>query len=161
MGLARRVLRPALMRGDPLRERSYQFALTTSRAVNPLFRDAAARDIAHQLFRSAWGVASNMRVTKHARSNADFASKMSVVAEEAEESAMWFEALRDLGLLGPAIANPLHGEAQELTAIAVASVRTARSASRWRLPVVLLVATGFALAHFLPISFLLFAIHDR
>jgi four helix bundle protein len=83
-----------------------------------------------ELLRSAWSVASNYRVTKHARSNADFVSKMSIVAEEGEESAMWLEALQDLSLLAPGVAEPLHCEALELTAIAAASVKTARRNAR-------------------------------
>jgi four helix bundle protein len=121
-------------------------------------RDPVARDIARQLVRSAWSVASNTRVTKHARSNADFISKMSVVAEEAEESAMWFEALRDLGVLQADVVAPLHGEARELTAIAVASIKTARNASRWRVRSIVYLAIGSAIAHLLPISYSLFSI---
>jgi len=120
------------MRGDDLRQRTYQFALATATRVRPLFADPFARAIAHQLFRSAWSVAANYRVTKHARSNADFASKMCLVAEESEESAMWLEALRDLSLMDPDAFRQLHGEAEELIAIAVASVNTARRNARKR-----------------------------
>ena len=143
------------MRGDPLRERTYQFALNTARSIAPLFRDPVGRGIANQLFRSAWSVASNTRVLKHARSNADFISKMSIVAEEGEESAMWFEALRDLKLMEPDAVGLLHSEACELTAIAVASIKTARNASGWSARAVLLVALGYGLAHFLPVSLVL------
>ncbi len=120
------------MRGDDLRQRTYQFALATAKRVRPLFSDPFARAIAHQLFRSAWSVAANYRVTKHARSNADFASKMCLVAEESEESAMWLEALRDLSLMDPDAFKQLHGEAEEFIAIAVASVNTARRNARKR-----------------------------
>lgn len=78
--------------------------------------DPLARAIAHQLFRSAWSVAANYRVTKHARSHADFATKMCLAAEESEESAMWLEALRDLSLMGPDAFRELHGEADEFVA---------------------------------------------
>jgi hypothetical protein len=51
---------------------------------------------------------------------------MSLVAEEGEESAMWLEAVQDLDLLDRAIMEPLRREAGELTAIAVASIKTAK-----------------------------------
>jgi len=143
------------MRGDELRERTYQFGLKTARAIAPLFRDPVGRGIANQLFRSAWSVASNTRVLKHARSNADFISKMSIVAEEGEESAMWLEALKDLKLMEPGAVGHLHSEACELTAIAVASIKTARNASRWSVRAVLLVALGYGLGHLLSVSFVL------
>lgn len=120
------------MKGDDLRERTFMFALAVSKHLRPLFSDPFARTIASQLLRSAWSVAANYRVTKHARSNADFASKMSVVAEEAEESAMWLEGLRDLALLEAETFTQLHGEADEFVAIAVASVRTARRNAKRR-----------------------------
>ena len=120
------VLVGAVMQGDALRSRTYRFALVTARQVRPLFKDPFSRSIASQLLRSAWGVASNCRVTKQARSSADFAYKMSLVAEEGEESEMWFEALKDLQLLDASLIEPLHAEACELTAIAVSSVKTAR-----------------------------------
>jgi len=120
------------MRGDDLRQRTNEFALSTAKRLRPLFSDPFARAIAHQLFRSAWSVAANYRVTKHARSSADFASKMCLVAEESEESAMWLEALRDLSLLDSDVFEQLHGEADEFIAIAVSSVNTARRNARKR-----------------------------
>ena len=120
------------MRGDDLRQRTYQFAPATAKRLRPLLSDPFARTIAHQLFRSAWSVAANYRVTKHARSSADFASKMCLVAEESEEAAMWLEALRDLSLMDPDAFTQLHGEANEFIAIAVASVNTARRNARKR-----------------------------
>src|SRR5262245_11297249 len=118
------------MSHEDLRRRTYRFGLTVCKATRPLLTDPLGRLIGSQLIRSAWSVAVNYGVTRHARSRADFVSKMSLVAEEGEESSMWLEALQDLELLSRTVAEPLRGEAGELTAIAVASIKTARQRAK-------------------------------
>jgi len=55
---------------------------------------------------------------------------MGIVEEEADESAFWLELLVDVDLLRAAEVADLKGEAQQLVAITVASIRTARGAAR-------------------------------
>jgi hypothetical protein len=57
---------------------------------------------------------------------------MGTVLEEADESAYWTELLFDAGKVGSAKSKPLHREAQELVAIAVSSINTARRNSNLR-----------------------------
>jgi four helix bundle protein len=71
-------------------------------------------------------VASNYRAACHARSRPDFASKVSIVAEEAAETSVWLRLFVALGLLADSAVQPLVSESEELTAIAVASAQTAR-----------------------------------
>jgi hypothetical protein len=54
---------------------------------------------------------------------------MGTVEEEADESAFWIEVLVDSGKVARLAAEPLLQEANELTAIAVASILTARGPS--------------------------------
>ena len=51
---------------------------------------------------------------------------MGTVLEEADESAYWIELLVDAGKARPELARPLLIEATELTAIAAASINTAK-----------------------------------
>ncbi len=51
-------------------------------------------------------------------------SKLSIVEEEADESAFWLELISDHGLLAPIKVAALQQEADELTAIMVASRKT-------------------------------------
>ena len=51
-------------------------------------------------------------------------SRLSVVEEEADESCFWIELIADHGLVQPEKMAPLLREADELTAIMVASRRT-------------------------------------
>lgn len=62
-------------------------------------------------------VGANYRAACRARSKADFVSKISVVEEEADESAYWLELLIETGTTDGNDVMSLLGEANELTAI--------------------------------------------
>ena len=61
-----------------------------------------------------------------APSRADFAAKVSIVAEEASETGFWFRLFVALELLAHEGAEPIVTEARELASIATASAQTAK-----------------------------------
>jgi four helix bundle protein len=115
------------MNDTELKKRTKQFALRTTRMVESLPRSIGADVLGRQALRSACSVASNYRSACRAKSGADFISKMGTVEEEADESGLWFELLGESEIIAPQKVAALLKEADELTAIAVASIRTARS----------------------------------
>ena len=114
------------MTPDELKNRTKAFAVRVIRLADSLPQTAASRAIVNQLVRSGTSVAANYRSACRAKSAADFANKMSIVEEEADETAFWIELLVDAGLLRPPLVAALLKEARELTAISVASIRTVR-----------------------------------
>jgi four helix bundle protein len=82
--------------------------------------------IGRQLLRSATSVGANYRAACRARTQVEFASKIGIVEEEADESAYWLELIVESGLLPAARVEDLLAEANELVAIFVASARTAK-----------------------------------
>ena len=74
----------------------------------------------------ATSVAANYRAACLAQSKASFVSKLSIVLEEADESAFWLEFIVDEELMSEKRIRPLLDEANELTAIFFASRKTAR-----------------------------------
>jgi four helix bundle protein len=72
-------------------------------------------------------VASNYRAACIAQSKASFISKLSIVIEEADESYFWLEFIIDENLIESNLVEPLLKEADELTAIFIASRKTARN----------------------------------
>ena len=48
-----------------------------------------------QLLRSGTSVAANYREASRARSNAEFVSKIEICTQEADETILWLELLRD------------------------------------------------------------------
>ncbi len=90
-----------------------------------LANDFVGRRLGDQLLRSGTSVAANYRAACRARSKADFVNKLGIVEEEADESALWMELLVEGGLVPKRQLEKLHHEAEELTAIMVASRKTA------------------------------------
>ncbi len=111
---------------EQLRERTKQFALRIIRLSRHLPTTREADVIAKQVLRSGTAVAANYRAAGRSRSRADFVSKISVVAEEADETVFWLELLEEAGLLPATRLEPLLDEARQLAAIFTASRRTAK-----------------------------------
>jgi four helix bundle protein len=109
-----------------LKERTKQFALRVIRLVRALPASAEGRVIGNQLLRSATSVAANYRAVCRARSRAEFLSKLGVVIEEADESALWLELLVEANVMPDRRLSGLQSEANQLAAIFNASCTTAR-----------------------------------
>jgi len=113
-----------------LKQRTKEFALNTVRLVERLPRGRAAEVIGRQLLRSGTSVAANYRSARRARSRREFIAKMGIVEEEADESSLWLDLLVEAGLVPSAQVAALRDEADQLVAITVASIRTARGGGR-------------------------------
>ena len=114
------------MKHDNLKDRTKQFALRVIRLVESPPKGRTSDVIGKQLLRSGTSVAANYRAACRARSTADFISKMRVVEEETDESIFWMEILVDANIRGKKLLSDLMNEADELLAIFVASIKTAR-----------------------------------
>lgn len=120
------------MDSETLKRRTQQFALRVVRAVEALPNGRASNVIGNQLLRSATSVAANYRAACRAKSTADFVSKLGTVEEEADESMFWMELLQESGFANGKDIEELMDEADQLVAIAVSSINTARRNSRER-----------------------------
>ena len=89
-----------------------------------LGQDDLGRLIRPQLLRAGTGVATNHRAAGRARSDKEFAARLGVVVEEADESEFWLDALRELNYGPAADVGRLHQESVELRAIFSASRTT-------------------------------------
>ncbi len=118
------------MTASDLKQRTKEFALNTVRLVERLPRGRAAEVIGRQLLRSGTSVAANYRSARRARSRREFIAKMGIVEEEADESSLWLDLLVEAGLVPSAQVAALRDEADQLVAITVASIRTARGGGR-------------------------------
>jgi four helix bundle protein len=118
------------MTADDLKQRTKEFSLRVIKLAEALTPSRSADIIAKQLIRSATSVAANYRASCRAKSNADFIAKMGIVEEEADESAFWLELLVESGLMKKERVEDLTNEANQIVAIAVASINTARGHKR-------------------------------
>lgn len=111
-----------------LRNRTKLFALRIIRLVEALPQLRTAEIIGRQLLRCGTSVGANYRAACRAKSSADFISKMTIVEEEADECLYWLELLEEAEIVKPHLLAPLKSEANELVAITVASIKTAKRA---------------------------------
>ena len=114
------------MSAPDLKQRTKAFALRVLKLVDALPKTTAGRALASQIVRSGTSVAANYRAACRAKSPADFIAKMGIVEEEADETLFWLEVLEESGLVTAAKLTAIKQEADELIAITVTSIRTAR-----------------------------------
>jgi four helix bundle protein len=113
-------------RGSDLRGRTKAFALTAIRFVEVLPKTHTASIIGRQLLCSGTSVGANYRAARRARSDAEFIAKLGIVEEEIDECAYWLELLQEGSIVPREIIAPLHAEADELTAIIVTAITSAK-----------------------------------
>jgi four helix bundle protein len=107
-----------------LKERTMQFTLDILDLVDELEYSVSKKVVANQLARSGSSVGANYRASCRSRSDKEFVSKMNIVLEEADESAFWLEVMKRKGWKK---VDRLLKEANELTAITVASLKTTKA----------------------------------
>jgi four helix bundle protein len=112
------------------KERTFQFGIRCVRLVESLPKSMPAQTIGRQLLRAGTSVGANHRAALRGRSRADFVSKMGIVEEESDESLYWIDVLVELGLVSAKRVEELRHEANEIIAITVSSIKTARRNAR-------------------------------
>ena len=110
---------------NDLIERTRKFAVRVFKLLDDLPKSKSSDVISYQLLKSASSTAANYRASTRAKSRADFANKMKIVLEEADESNFWLTFIKDLDLLNEnKELDMLIQESFELTAIFTKSVKT-------------------------------------
>src|SRR5438045_6595056 len=103
---------------DELRTRTKNYASSVIRFYVKLpLRQVEVAVLGKQLLRSGTSVAAHAREASRARSDSEFCSKLGGLLQEADESELWLELLRDdCAIIGDPI-NHLLAETDELIAI--------------------------------------------
>jgi len=79
-----------------------------------------------QVLRCGTSVAANYRASCRARSRAEFAARIGVVVEEADETGFWLEMLGDAEIVRKNLLKDLLRESKELTAIFTPTLSSVR-----------------------------------
>jgi four helix bundle protein len=111
---------------NDLVRRTRSFALRCLRVADELPRFPGSKAIAHQLARSGTSTVANYRAAQRARSKAEFRAKLQIALEEADECHFWIGLAIEAGYLPAESLKTLEQEADELTAILVSCLKTAR-----------------------------------
>jgi four helix bundle protein len=102
---------------EQLRQRTKQLAIRVINMSRTLPRTKEVLVIGDQMIRSATSVGANYRAVCRARSKAEFTSKLSIVIEEADETAFWLDILIETQIDPQERLQSLISETDELLAI--------------------------------------------
>ncbi len=115
---------------DDLKARTFAFAKRIVRLVRSMPTDVVSRELGRQLVRSGTSVGANYRAARRARSRAEFLAKLGIVEEEADETVYWLHLIAESGIVPATRLADLIAEADELVAIVVASLNTAKARAK-------------------------------
>ena len=104
-----------------------QFGLRVIHLVESLPNSRTGRVIGNQLLRAGTAVGANYRSALRGKSRADFIAKMGIVEEECDEALYWMQMLIAADVVKKSRLLELMKEADEIIAIVVSSIKTARA----------------------------------
>jgi four helix bundle protein len=111
------------MDSHDLKIRTKDFAVRVVKLFSALPKNTEAQVLGKQPLRSGTSVGAQYREAQHAKSDADFISKLEGSLQELEETAYWLELIEELGFFTPVKLVPIRQETKELTAIFVTIVK--------------------------------------
>ncbi len=109
-----------------IHELSYDFGCRITRLFQYLTEDSEYKEFVQskQIYRSGTSIGANVRESKHAQSDADFLSKMSIAYKEADESDFWLNLLHDNGYLDDKQFDSLKKDTNRILKILTSIVKT-------------------------------------
>src|SRR6478672_8670588 len=118
---------------ERMKRRTKEFALRIIRMVRALPRGEEGRILGRQILRSGTSVGANYRSACRVRTGREFAAKLRIVCEEADETQYWIELIVESGLMKASKMRALEVEAGELVAIFTKALDTTRRNQKKRL----------------------------
>jgi len=111
-----------------IHELSFDFACRITRLFQYLTEDAENKEYVQskQIYRSGTSVGANVRESKHAQSEADFLSKMSIAYKEADETDYWLNLLHVNGYLDNKQFDSLIRDCERILKILASIVKTTK-----------------------------------
>lgn len=109
-----------------IHELTLDFGCRITRLFQYLTEDSEYKEfvISKQIYRSGTSVGANVRESKHAQSDADFLSKMSIAYKEADESDYWLSLLHNNGYLNDSQYESLRIDCDRILKILASIVKT-------------------------------------
>ncbi len=114
------------MSNREFQERCLRFGIAIVRLIGKIPRREQPAVRTRQLEKCGTSVGANVTESQSAQSRADFISKFEIALKEARETDYWLRILKETEPLLEAQIGPLMGECWQITAILVASIKTAK-----------------------------------
>ena len=112
---------------NPLRDKSYAFALLMLKKCINLQKDSKEYVISKQLMRSATSIGANIEEAIGGQSNKDFVHKISISYKEARETHYWIRLLGDADLISEDETRKYLEKVEELLRIMTAIQKTMKA----------------------------------
>lgn len=113
-------------RPNPLREKSFRFALRVVKLYKYLCDEHKEFVLSKQLLRSGTSVGALQRESEYAESKVDFSHKLGIAQKECNESLYWIELLHESGFITETAFTSLKDDAEELLRLITSSIKTAK-----------------------------------
>lgn len=111
---------------NPLRDKSYAFAVKIVKLSQYLIKERKEYVLSKQVLRSGTAIGALIRESEFAASRADFINKLTVSLKEANETEYWLLLLHDTEYLEIDDLITLRNECKELIAMLVKSIKTSK-----------------------------------
>ena len=112
-----------------INELSFDFGCRMTRLFQFLTEDAEYKEYVQskQIYRSGTSIGANVRESRHAQSDADFLSKMSIAYKEADETDYWLNLLHDNGYIDDELFHSLSHDCDRILKILTSIVKTMKA----------------------------------
>ena len=112
-----------------INELSYDFGCRMTRLFQYLTEDTEYKEYVQskQIYRSGTSIGATVRESRHAQSDADFLSKMSIAYKEADETDYWLNMLHDNGYIGDELFHSLSHDCDRILKILTSIVKTMKA----------------------------------
>ena len=113
------------MKKNIIREKSFEFALTTMEIVKDL-QNKKEYILSKQLLRSGTSVSANVREANNTMTKKDFIYKLNLAQKECDESLYWVELLHQANLINNEVFEHYKIKAEEQLKIIKSNILTSR-----------------------------------
>ncbi len=111
---------------NPVRDKSYSFALRVIRAVKHLTCNEREFVLSKQLLRAGTSIGANIEEALQAQSKRDFIAKLSIALKEAHETDYWIRLLTDSASLTSKQGTSLRSDLHEILGLLTAIIKTSK-----------------------------------
>jgi four helix bundle protein len=112
---------------NPVRDKSFKFALRIVKLYQYLKDDKREYVLSKQVLRSGTAIGALVRESQYAESKADFIHKLAIALKEANETEYWIELLFQSGYIEEKSYQSIHADIEELLRILIAIIKTTKN----------------------------------
>ena len=114
------------MAGNPVKEKSFRFAVRIVRLCKFLTEEKKDYVISRQILRSGTSIGANVKEALQAESKADFIHKLSISLKEASETEYWLQLLKETEYLDQAAYDSMMADCVELLKLLTSIIKSSK-----------------------------------